>query len=209
MEDIVEEYDATMNKTLEKINQYYPSSVVATFAEGVQKANPNCDVKYKNGRIEVASNFVTNDVTISVVRSTAEPETQTTHTFSAELPDGRVVEMPPPGDDWVEIEREEFKRGDKRMMWADIKGKWFATKKLDEFVVIAELNQCWLYEYGPRLQKNQMPILSITTWQRTVKPQAPEETEYQFDTEFGRPSCPSNTNYIGLEIWPERGSEVE
>jgi hypothetical protein len=139
-----------------------------------------------------------------------EPETQTTHTFSAELPDGCVVEMPSPGDDWVEIEREEFKRGDCWARYEDDDIFYAETlQEMERMNFVTDMQRCWYDEFEPKLYEH-APILSITTWERTVQPKFDiEDLAYTWDTEFGRPKCPSNTNYIGLEIWPERGSEVE
>jgi hypothetical protein len=136
----------------------------------------------------------------------AEPQIQTTHTFSAELPDGRVVEMPAP-EGWEIVEREEFKRGDMTC------GRVFQNyinvrpRKLDEGELYRQLDfltdyqKAFIHDYPKQIIYHQ-PILSITTWRREVVPEPPEEEPYDYP-------CPSRDNNIGLEIWPERTSEVD
>jgi hypothetical protein len=141
------------------------------------------------------------------------PKTQTTHTFTAELPSGEVVEMPAPdGDGWTQVEREEFKRGDRRWISYDpnpdirtiYQAKTHDVEDNDQtfwYCNIEENSACWASEM---LQEN-TPILSITTWRREIQPDPPEEEPYDYD-------CISNDKVHRADVesqWPERDSEVE
>jgi hypothetical protein len=136
----------------------------------------------------------------SDVSEFADSKIQTTHTFSAELPDGRVVEMPSPGDDWIEVESQKFKRGDCYIDDTDDdKFRWFDYdlaygKKGESCFVAHQGGRCWFKDFVPQLFRG-TPILSITTWTRETLAMAAPEPPYDY-------FCPTRENHIGLEIWP-------
>jgi hypothetical protein len=137
-----------------------------------------------------------------------------THTFSAELPDGCIVEMPAPGGDWEQVEHEEFKRGNIRLSSYAFRGlslnskygPWYIEveehQKGERTLSLTDLVACRCCEqYADNNGiKPTLPILSITTWRREVAPEPPEEEPYDYH-------CPSKQPLAGR--WPERDSEVE
>jgi hypothetical protein len=141
------------------------------------------------------------EVTVKLDEETEE----TTHTFSAELPDGQIVTLSSPGADWTKGDTETFKRGD--MRWKGLKNKtrhqdgYYIGKtqglvgKVKIHRIYTESGACWLYE----MLQVDTPILSITTWTRPVV--APEPIKEQEPPYY----CPSREPSIGLEVWPENG----
>jgi hypothetical protein len=137
------------------------------------------------------------EVTVKLDEETEE----TTHTFSAELPDGQIVTMPAPGAGWIKGETDEWARGDLR--WKDMKkcGNCWEGYLEDfignpfEFEMLTEQSACWAKE----MLQMDTPILSITTWTRPVV--ASESVKEQEPPYY----CPSRESSIGLEVWPENG----
>lgn len=101
-----------------------------------------------------------------------------THTFSAEL-DGELVEMPSPGRDWKEIDREEFVRGDcfylGNFTMGDPAWDFVVKKRSEEDALIhmdlsTDIQKCWFKEYNKKLFDAKASILSISTWQKQARP---------------------------------------
>jgi hypothetical protein len=104
--------------------------------------------------------------------------------------------MPSPGDDWTEGETIEYNRGDVR--W---KNTWCGRVEfdnIDDIKLLTDMQECWLREYTRGQRLVYAPILSITTWTRQVAPRPAEPAPYDY-------YCPSRSNTIGLEIWPDNG----